>query len=183
MDVNQVVNGGNMKKAIAIAILALFTFTASAQTISLPDNTAVNITLSDTLSSATAEVGDRVRFTVEQDVLVGNDVVIKAGTLALGHITLAEHKKWAGRGGKLALQVDSTTGVDGRKIDLSASPIARNGASHVAGMTTGIVITSFFTFGGASLFLLMHGKDIVIAAGKTATAYTVGNQQVGPAVQ
>jgi len=167
-----------MKKLITIATLVLCTLAASAQNVTLPDNTEVGVTLSDTLSSATAEVGDRVRFTVSQDVKVGDVVVIKAGALALGHITLAEHKKWAGRSGKLALQLDSTTGVDGHRIDLTATPIARNGASHVGAMTTGIIITSFFTFGGASLFLLMHGMDIVIQAGKSATAFTVGNQLV-----
>jgi hypothetical protein len=45
-------------------------------------------------------------------------------------------------------------------------------------MVTGIVITSIFTLGGSALFLLMHGKDLVIPEGSGATTFTIGTAKV-----
>jgi hypothetical protein len=127
----------------------------------VPDGTEVDLKLAETISSARAMVGQRIRFTAAKDVVINGYVVIPVGALAIGTITKAAPKKWAGRSGKLEMSLQDVTAIDGTKIDLAGSR-GGSGDSHVGRMVTSIVITSIFTLGGASLFLLMHGTDLVI---------------------
>ena len=143
----------------------------------VPDGTEVDLKLAETISSARAMVGQRIRFRVAKDVVINGYVVIPVGALAIGTITKADPKKWAGRSGKLEMSLQDVTAIDGTKIDLAGSH-GGSGDSHVGRMVTGIVITSIFTFGGASLFLLMHGKDLVIPEGSGATTFTIGTAKV-----
>lgn len=143
----------------------------------VPDGTEVDLKLAETISSARAMEEQRIRFTVAKDVVINGYVVIPVGALAIGTVTKASPKKWAGRSGKLEMSLQDVTAIDGTKIDIAGSR-GGSGDSHVGRMVTGIVITSIFTFGGASLFLLMHGKDLVIPEGSGATTFTVGTAKV-----
>jgi hypothetical protein len=143
----------------------------------VPDGTEVDLKLAETISSARAMEGQRIRFKVAKDVVVDGYVVIQTGSLAIGTVTKASPKKWAGRSGKLEMSLQNVNAIDGTKIDLSGNR-GGSGESHVGRMVTGIVITSIFTFGGASLFLLMHGKDLVIPEGSGATTFTIGTAKV-----
>jgi hypothetical protein len=75
------------------------------------------------------------------------------------------------------MSLQDVTAIDGSKIDIAGTR-GGSGDSHVGRMVTGIVITSIFTLGGASLFLLMHGKDLVIPEGSGATTFTIGTAKV-----
>jgi hypothetical protein len=143
----------------------------------VPDGTEVDLKLAETVSSARAMEGQRIRFTVGKDVAIDGYVVIQTGALAIGTITKASPKKWAGRSGKLEMSLQNVTAIDGTKIDLSGSR-GGSGDSHVGRMVTGMVITSIFTLGGSALFLLMHGKDLVIPEGSGATTFTIGTAKV-----
>jgi hypothetical protein len=143
----------------------------------VPDGTEVDLKLAETISSARAMEGQRIRFTVAKDVAVDGYVVIQTGALAIGTVTKASPKKWAGRSGKLEMSLQNVTTIDGTKIDLAGTR-GGSGDSHVGRMVTGIVITSIFTLGGSALFLLMHGKDLVIPEGSAATTYTIGTAKV-----
>jgi hypothetical protein len=143
----------------------------------VPDGTEVDLKLAESISSARAMVGQRIRFTVAKDVVSDGYVVIPTGALAIGTITKASPKKWAGRSGKLEMSLQDVTAIDGTKIDLAGSR-GGSGDSHVGRMVTGMVITSIISLGGASLFLLMHGKDIVIPEGSDATTFTIGTATV-----
>jgi hypothetical protein len=143
----------------------------------VPDGTEVDLKLAETISSARAMVGQRIRFRVAKDVVVNGYVVIADGALAIGTVTKADPKKWAGRSGKLEMSLQDVTAIDGTKVDLSGSR-GGSGDSHVGRMVTGIVITSIFTLGGSALFLLMHGKDLVIPEGSEAITFTIGTAKV-----
>ena len=143
----------------------------------VPDGTEVDLKLAETISSARAMEGQRIRFTVAKDVVINGYVVIPVGALAIGTVTKASPKKWAGRSGKLEMSLQDVTAIDGTKIDIAGSR-GGSGDSHVGRMVTGMVITSIFTLGGASLFLLMHGKDLVIPEGSGATTFTIGTAKV-----
>ena len=142
-----------------------------------PDGTEVDLKLAETISSARAMEGQRIRFKVAKDVVVDGYVVIQTGSLAIGTVTKASPKKWAGRSGKLEMSLQNVTAIDGTKIDLSGNR-GGSGDSHVGRMVTGIVITSIFTLGGSALFLLMHGKDLVIPESSGATTFTIGTAKV-----
>jgi hypothetical protein len=57
------------------------------QSISIPKGTAVNVVTLETVSSATAKRGQRVRMAVNQEVSVDGIIVIPAGTPVVGEVT------------------------------------------------------------------------------------------------
>lgn len=155
--------------------------TVAQSSVTVPDGTEVDLLLAEQVSSAYATVGQRIRFTVERDVVVNKTVVIPAGSVATAVVTTASPKKWAGRSGKLEIAMQNVTAIDGSKVELTGTQ-GGNGDSHVGRMVTGIVITSIFTLGGSALFLMVHGKDITIPAGSKAHMFTAGSSKVVPVV-
>jgi hypothetical protein len=132
----------------------------SAQAV-LEDGTPVRLRISQTISSASAHVGDRVEFEVLDEVKVGNVLVIPKGGVAWGTVTEAQPKRRLARGGKLEIVMDSVRLVDGEKAALRATKEVKGGG-HTGAMTAGIVATGLIIWPAAPFFLFMHGKDITI---------------------
>jgi hypothetical protein len=146
----------------------------------LQDGTPVKLRLAQTVSSADAQVNDRVEFEVLEDVSVNNVVVIPKGSSAIGTVTEAVPKRRMARGGKLEIVLDSVRMVDGEKVALRAVKDAKGG-SHTAGMTIGIVAGALIFLPAAPLFLLMHGKDISIPKGTDIPSFVNGDMKLDPA--
>jgi hypothetical protein len=153
---------------------------ATSATFALQDGTPIKLRLSQTVSSADAQVNDRVEFEVLEDVMVDNVVVIAKGATALGTVTEAVPKRRMGRAGKLEIVMDSVRLVDGQKAALRAVKDAKGG-SHTAGMTIGIVAAAVVFWPAAPLFLLMHGKDITIPKGTDVPTFVNGDMKLEPA--
>jgi PEGA domain len=146
----------------------------------LEDSTPVKLRLTRTISSASAQVGDRVDFDVLDAISVNGIVVIPKGSIAWGTVTAAQKKRRMGRGGKLNVNIDSVRLADGEKDALRAVN-DRKGGGHVGAMTGAMVATGIVFFPAAPLFLFMHGKDITIPKGTEITAYTNGDMALDPA--
>lgn len=156
-----------MLSRICFAIIAVFfvgVFAASAQEVTLPDGTALQISLVKDISSKDAQRGDVVEFTVDEDVVTDGQTVIKKGAIAKGSIIYAEKGGYMGKSGKLALQIDSTTTVDGETIPLRA---AKGGEGE---SKTGTVLVMSNLIGPFAL--LMKGGDTTVKSGAKLTVYT-----------
>ena len=147
----------------------------------LEDGTPIKLRLTRTISSASAQVGDRVDFEVLDTVRVNGIVVVPKGSIAWGTVTEAHKKRRMGRGGKLNVNIDSVRLADGEKDALRAVKDTKGGG-HVGAMTGAIVATSIVFFPAAPLFLFMHGKDITIPKGTEIAAYTNGDMALDPAM-
>ncbi len=146
----------------------------------LEDGTPIKLRLSQTVSSADAQVNDRVEFEVLEDVMVENVVVIPKGGTALGTVTEAMPKRRMARGGKLEIVMDSVRLVDGQKAALRAVKDGKGGG-HAGGMTVGIVAAAIIFWPAAPLFLLMHGKDITFPKGTDVPTFINGDMKLDPA--
>jgi hypothetical protein len=143
----------------------------------LEDGTPVKLRISQTVSSADAHVNDRVEFEVLEDIKVLEVVIIPKGGIAWGTVTLAQHKRRMGRGGKLDIVMDSVRLADGERAPLRATKEARGGG-HVGAMTIGIVASGLLFFPVAPLFLLVQGKDITIQKGTEVPTFIDGHFQL-----
>ncbi|HET7215943.1 MAG TPA: PEGA domain-containing protein [Terriglobia bacterium] len=152
---------------------------SSKSAFQLEDGTPIKLRLTRTISSASAQVGDRVDFEVLDAVSVNGIVVIPKGSIAWGTVTEAHKKRRMGRGGKLNVNIDSVRLADGEKDALRAVKDTAGGG-HVGAMTGAIVATSIVFFPAAPLFLFMHGKDITIPKGTEIAAYTNGDMTLDP---
>jgi hypothetical protein len=151
---------------------------SSPQDAVLRDGMPVRLRLARTLSSAHAKPGDEIDFDVMDDVTVVGKTIIPRFTKAIGVITEAEHKKWAGRGGKLNFALQYVRLEDGTKVALRATS-DNKGGSHAAAMTVGMVATVALSAGlAAPLFLFIHGKDALVVQGTELTAYVDGDTQL-----
>jgi hypothetical protein len=146
----------------------------------LDDGTPVKLRLTETVSSASARVGDRVDFEAVDEVKVNGIVVIRKGAMAWGTVTKARPKRRLGRGGKLDVTIDGVRLADGQKAMLRAVKDTKGGG-HAGAMTGAMVATSIVFFPAAPLFLFMHGKNITIPEGTEINAYINGGMDLNPA--
>jgi len=162
-------------RSICLAgFLVLATLPALAQstgTIKISDATAIRLSLSEALSSATNEVDDPVRFEVTEDVKVGDFIAVPKGSTAVGHVVEVEPKRRMGRAGKLNFSIDHVKAADGSNVRLRASSM-RKGDDKTGTVIVGTVLLS-------PLFLIMRGKDVSIAKGTAVVAYVDGDRDVG----
>ena len=147
---------------------------AAARPFRLEDGTPIKLRIQRTVSSASAQVDERVDFDVLEEIKVNDVVVIPKGSVAWGTVTEAQPKRRMGRGGKLAVNIDAVRLADGEKAPLRAVKDVKGGG-HTGAMTGAMVATGIMFFPAAPLFLFMHGKDITIPKGTEITAYINGD--------
>jgi hypothetical protein len=143
----------------------------------LLDGTPVKLRISETISSASAKVGDEVPFEVIEDVDVDGIPVIPKGATAIGTVTDAQPKRSMGRAGKLDISITYVRLSDQEKAALRAVKDEKGGG-HVGAMTGAMVATGIVFFPAAPLFLFMHGKDITIPQGTEITAFVQGDMHL-----
>jgi hypothetical protein len=149
---------------LILAFFAMAAITAFAQEIIMPEGTVISLTLTKDISSKFAERGDEIGFSVAKDVVVEDKVIIKQGTDAKGSVIYAEKGGYMGHSGKLAIQVVSTTTVDGEPIKLRA---AKGGEGDSAAGSTITLTLLFGPFG-----ILKKGGDTTVKQGSELTVYT-----------
>ena len=144
--------------------LAQTTGGAQAGEVTIPDGTEFTVETTDEISSKTATEGDPLSFKVADDVKVNGQTVIAAGTLVKGSISQAKKAGMMGKGGQLAIRIESTTTVDGQKLKLRSSK-GREGDDK-----TGTTVALVVLFG--PLGFLKHGKNAKIKAGTKIQVFT-----------
>jgi hypothetical protein len=145
----------------------------------LEDATPVRMRINRTVSSADAQVNDTVDFEVLDDVKVKDVIVVPRGSMAWGTVTEAQPKRRMGRGGKLNINIDNVKLASGEKVALRAIKDVKGGG-HQGAITGAMAATSIVFFPAAPLFLLVHGKDIVVPKGTEITAYINGDIPLDP---
>lgn len=146
----------------------------------IPEDTPLRLRLSQTLSSATAKVDDKVDFEVVEDIKVGNVVAIPQGSTAIGTVTEAKTKKSFGRSGKLNVNIDYVRLANGDKVSLRAVK-GGSGGSRTGVMTGAVVATAIIFFPAAPLFFFIKGKNIVIPKGTEISAFVAADTPMDPA--
>lgn len=161
----------------AIVLLCLFFFTQipfavhgkpeqqeskSNQEIILSEGTPLHVVTAQETTSKDAKPNDSVQFTVDEDVSIDGQVVIRKGTPAVGSVINAEKRGYLGKSGKLAVQVESTQTVDGQPLKLRASKGAEG--KDKTNSTAALSMISGF-------FLLKKGGEAKIAAGTPVTVF------------
>ena len=146
---------------------------AHAADVKVPAGTVVMLRTNQPISPRTVRPGDRVSFSVADNVIVDGKVVIKAGSEAAGEVIQAEKRGVLGKPDRIAVQLTSVAAVDGRTIPLSASKSAEGDDKMVLGVVLTILCLPF---------LFMKGGEAQIAAGTTVQGLTTGVAEVKVAV-
>jgi hypothetical protein len=141
---------------------------ARAEEVVLAEGTSLNLVTAQEISSKAAKLGDPVSFKVDEDVAVNGHVVIGKGTPAKGSVINAEKSGRMGKSGKLGIQVESTTTVDGQPLRLRAAK-GKEGDDK----TNSVAALSMLV---SPLFVFKKGKDAKIEEGARVKVY-VGEEK------
>jgi glucose/arabinose dehydrogenase len=128
----------------------------------LAEGSDVALKFAQDLSSKTATEGDPVELVLDQDLMVNNVVVARAGSKAVGEVTHAKKAGMMGKGGELNIRLDYLRAGDAR-IMLRGSK-GREGDDKTG---TAVALTVLF----GPIGLIKHGKDIDIRQGTPLKAY------------
>jgi hypothetical protein len=128
----------------------------------LREGTEVPLKFTRELSSKTANEGDSVELTLDEDIKVGNTVVAKKGAQAVGTVSNAKKAGMMGKGGELNIQLVHLVVGDNRVHIRGAK--GREGDSKV-GATVALTVL----FG--PIGLIKHGKNVEVPAGTPLMAY------------
>lgn len=149
------------KSVIILSLLAfinLFVCPFSlAEQLILENGTTIPLKLVDNISSGTFNEGDQVNFVVEEDIKIGEIVLIKEGTRAAGYISELTSRGRIGKPGHITINFDHIKSVNGKKIPLTGQLIRKGNDKLVLTVALGICLTP--------LFLLMRGTDATLPAG------------------
>src|SRR4030095_10841716 len=93
----------------------------SEDEIILGQGTPLMVVTAQEITSKQAKPNDPVNFTVNEDVIVNGQVIVRKGTAAVGSVVAAQKGGYMGNSGKLAIAVESTTTIDGQPLKLRAA--------------------------------------------------------------
>jgi hypothetical protein len=150
---------------------------AQAQKVKLEEGNQVRLRLMESLSSATAQVGQTVAFEVLDPITVEGTVVVAEGAPAWATIIEAANKKSFGRAGKLTFRLDYVKAVDGSKIPLRASSVNK-GEGRGATSTAIITASALFFLPAAPIGMMIKGKNVDIPRGHHIQAFTDGDRWI-----
>lgn len=146
------------------------TIPACAEDLVLKKNTDVHLLFATPLSSKTAHPGDKVRFTVEDPVMVDGKEVIKEGTPAVGTVTKVSKRGRYGVNAHIQLIMNPIRTVSGKRAPLGFKTKGQDVSSRTgdaAAATAGgaILLGPIGLVGG--LFIL--GKNVNAKPGDKMT--------------
>jgi len=135
----------------------------------LKDGTDVQLKFAQDLTSKTAAEGDPVSLVLDQDLKLGDVVVIKAGAKAVGTITHSKKAGMMGKAGELNMRLEYLIAGDSR-VKLRGSK-GKEGEGK-EGATVALTVL----FG--PIGLIKHGKNVEIKSGTPLLAYLDENYSI-----
>lgn len=124
--------------------------------------------MNDAVSSKTSHEGDTVAFTVAENVMDGNVLLVPAGTVGSGTITSLKKARSFGRNGALDITFDTIPAIDGTEFTAvqgkEAKDKTRNEVKAAGASVAGAVLLGPVGLVGGAF---VKGKNIEYPAGAT----------------
>ncbi|RME32600.1 MAG: hypothetical protein D6794_12450 [Deltaproteobacteria bacterium] len=162
-------------KALRLSVLAGLLIAAAAsadaRSFEIPAGTVVPVQTTAAISGNSVASGQTVgSVVVAQDVVKDGVTVIKGGTPVFATVADAEESGYVGQAGKLVINLQSTTAVDGTNVPLSGTMMVKEDSEVGVTAAASVIL--------CPLFALNKGDEAVIPAGYQARAMTVGSVRI-----
>lgn len=135
---------------------------ASTEKLVLKDGSDVKLKFAEAISSKTATEGDSVNLVLDEDLKIGNVVVAKAGSKAVGTVTHAKKAGMMGKAGELNMRLDYLK-VGDERVKIRGS----KGKEGEGKEGTAVALTVLF----GPIGLIKHGKNVDVKEGTPLAAY------------
>ena len=153
------------RRALAASVCLLVAIApalATAAPVKIEEGAEFLIRLEDSISSKTAQEGDRFTISLDEDVTLSDGTVLRAGYRGVGEVIRAKKNGMLGKSGKLNVQLNYLKVGDQR--------IRLRGQRAAAGEhRTGTQVVTFVFVGVFAGFI--KGKNTTIPKGAKITAY------------
>jgi len=134
----------------------------------LPAKTAVEIEITDTISSKTAKIGDLFTIRLAEPVRINGHLALPIGLTGVGQVSHVAKAGWGGKPGELIVMVRYLQcGIE--RIPIGRFHFGASGESHTGAAFGASVIVPFAGF-------LIDGSEMILPAG------TRGNAKLSAAV-
>lgn len=168
------VNGRILTGSLQKRIISLKTkvygsnVTLTNQVGTLSSDHVFKVTLNDAVSTKTSHEGDSIKFTVAENVMDGNVLLVPAGTVGSATITSLKKARSFGRNGALDITFDSVPAIDGTEFTAVQGKDAKErtkGEIKAAGASVAgaVLLGPVGLVGGA----FIKGKNIDYPVGST----------------
>ena len=150
------------------------------ESVTLPEQTAIHVTLDQGLASDESRAGDHFEATVSEPIVIDNQTVIPQGAQAEGLVVDAHPSGRLMGQARLELALQSVD-VDGQTYELRTSAVGKNGGKHkkhtwswIGGGAGGGALIGALTGGGKGALI---GAPVGAGAG-TAAAFMTGKRDI-----
>jgi hypothetical protein len=137
----------------------------------LKDGIDLHLKFAEAISSKTAAEGDTINLVLDEDIKIGDVIIAKAGTKAVGTVTNAKKAGMMGKAGELNMRLEYLKIGDDR-VKIRGS----KGKEGEGKEGTAVALTVLF----GPIGLIKHGKNVEVKEGTPLTAY-VDQDYVVPA--
>ena len=176
---NYILLGGSLLLATGLALASSISLGRS-DPVTLPDNTAIHVTLNQAVTSDQNRPGDHFEATVSEPIIVADKTIIPKGAAVEGLVVDAHHSgRLMGRA-RLQLALETVT-VSGKTYDIRTSAHPKIGGKHknrnlalIGGGAGGGALIGAIAAGGEGALI---GGPIGAGAG-TAAAFITGKKNV-----
>ena len=143
----------------------------------LPKDSLVKVKFMDTISSKTNKAGDPVDFVVDDNVYVGETLVLPKGARGYGTIKKIVPPRIFGRDARIDLDFSHVTAIDGTKVPVYIGDLAKQQAKTAAG-AAGASIGGMILFGPVGIVggAFVKGQSVTIPA--NSNTYVQVNRDV-----
>lgn len=163
-----------MKKLLLIAVLFVINFAQSQTTtevveavkpkaITLSKGTEIKVSLNEDISGKEVSTGQKIYFTLSDDLIQGNDIVLSKGLKVMGTVTEAAKSKGLGKKGKLSFDIEYLYLNNGKVIKLSSQIKKNINGSGAVVVTTAVLLSPFALF--------IHGKNAKYKKGEVFSVF------------
>jgi len=128
----------------------------------LKDGSDIHLKFAEAISSKTATEGDSIKLVLDEDLKIGDVVVAKAGSKAVGTVTHAKKAGMMGKAGELNMRLEYLKVGDDR-VKIRGS----KGKEGEGKEGTAVALTVLF----GPIGLIKHGKNVDVKEGTPLTAY------------
>lgn len=142
----------------------------NSKKIILPEGTLVKAALKNEIRGGKMQVGNQIEFTLNQPLVIGDQVVVPQGAKILGSITEARASGVLGRKGKLAFDIEYLYLDNGQVVKLTGQSAKNLKGSGAIVAATAVVLTP--------LGLLIPGKGAKFEAGTVFDAYVAKDTEL-----
>jgi hypothetical protein len=176
---NYILLGGSLLLTTGLALASSIALGRS-DPVTLPDNTAIHVTLNQAVTSDQNRPGDHFEATVSEPIIVADKTIIPKGAPVEGLVVDAHHSgRLMGRA-RLKLALEAVT-VNGKSYDIRTSAHPKIGGKH---KNRNLVLIGGGAGGGALIGAIAAGGEGALIGGPigagagTAAAFITGKKNV-----